>query len=342
MFWWLACVAAPKPGSPETGATETGDSGGADSDSLTGPVLWGCPEGMSPVPSDDPAWCIDTWERAEVDGGTVSAVGMVPLTGRTFEEAVAACEELVLDGGGEGYATAHLATQAEWEDAGDGVVGEGGTVWPWGDVYDASLCAIPTDEGEYPFDEIQLTGSMPGCVSSFGVFDQIGNAWEWVDSERDLDSADAASQFATAGITLAFDTDEAVSLVSGDPTPLTVDAAGVRPPTLTIAADGHLEIGAEQIEPPFDAFFARGYLRVEGVDAFLPVALQTTDPADEAAPWRVYRAAEYDGRRLPDKRGCAWYTGNSTGCTLSTSNYTHLPDFDGTIGFRCVAPPFAW
>ena len=31
---------------------------------------------------------------------------------------------------------------------------------------------------------VQPSGSMEGCVSEYGVYDQIGNAWEWVDLEQ--------------------------------------------------------------------------------------------------------------------------------------------------------------
>lgn len=56
----------------------------------------------------------------------MSAPGLVPRVSLTFEEAAAACAAWPpVDATGVVYGTRHLATAQEWEDAGDGQIGEG-------------------------------------------------------------------------------------------------------------------------------------------------------------------------------------------------------------------------
>ncbi len=53
----------------------------------------------------------------------------------------------------------------------------------------------------------------------------------------------------------------------------------------------------------------------------------------------LYVLWEADGATVPDKRGCAWYTGSEEGCRITSGSLDHLHDFLGTISFRCVADP---
>jgi formylglycine-generating enzyme required for sulfatase activity len=119
------------------GDTGRGDTGrgdtGAPGDSGEPPAEYGCPVGMAPVPSDSPSYCIDAYELSEAGASVASVAGALPITGITYDDAVAACEaRVVLDDAGGAYATPHLATASEWEDAGDGVLGAGGAAFPWG------------------------------------------------------------------------------------------------------------------------------------------------------------------------------------------------------------------
>lgn len=320
----------------ETGAHDTGAPGESS------PARFACPAGMAAIPTDSPAWCIDAYEVGLVDGALVSAPALDPLVGFSFEDAVAACAATAaLDAAGEPYAMRRLATSEEWTDAGDGVIGDGGATYPWGDAWDDTRCVTPTADGALQFEALQRTGSMPTCVSAFGVYDLVGNAWEWADPGLRFDVDAALATFAAGGVAIAEADDAALVWGGGEVDTIRLNVAGVQPSTLTVTPEGRLEVAAAQIEPRLSEFFGRGNL--EGVDLPgppLPVLLASTDPEDPGASWRVHTAREYDGRTLPDKRGCAWYTGNAGACALGAPSYAHMPDFAGTIGFRCVAPPY--
>jgi formylglycine-generating enzyme required for sulfatase activity len=94
-----------------------------------------------------------------------------PVIGLSWYECVAFCKWLSANIG----QLVRLPTEAEWE---RGARGEGGSVYPWGDDPDATrlngrgprhrqVCAT-TPVGIYP------TG-----VSPHGLYDCVGNAWEW-------------------------------------------------------------------------------------------------------------------------------------------------------------------
>ncbi len=329
-LWACTPSAASKP--PGSDSVPDSESSAVASDA--------CPAGMTGIPGEDPVFCIDTYEASLVDGLPVSVAGVLPEVGVTFDEAVDLCAASpAVNAEGVTYGARRLVTAAEWEDAGDGVLGAGGTVWPWGDDV-RDVCATVGADLQPRVDSLQLTGAFPDCVSVSGVYDQIGNAWEWMDSGLVIDVDAALDALAAAGIVLSTDTSGLLHLDGGDSTVLELDIAGLSDRTVHIAADGTLQIEASQIDVDVNEFFAKGWLMVDrSVETMLPVALEA-DPTDGTAPWSVRRADEYEGATIPDKRGCAWYAGDPSYCSLGAASYAHLPDFDGTIGFRCVAEPY--
>ncbi|MDH4146201.1 MAG: Hsp70 family protein, partial [Acidimicrobiia bacterium] len=101
-----------------------------------------------------------SWSRA---GQPPAGEEAHPVRGVNFEWASAYCASL----------SKRLPTEIEWE-----VAARGGqqVAYPWGD--DLRAVELPPN-GTYP------AGSIPGNKSAFGVFDTVGNVWEWVGDTYD-------------------------------------------------------------------------------------------------------------------------------------------------------------
>lgn len=87
-----------------------------------------------------------------------------PVVGVTWDQAQAYC----------GWKQKRLATEAEWEAAGRGP-GADPQMYPWGDdpTADGQALTLP-NEGTY------AVGTLSFNKSPLGVFDMVGNIWEWV------------------------------------------------------------------------------------------------------------------------------------------------------------------
>jgi len=87
-----------------------------------------------------------------------------PVRGVTWDQAAAYCS----------WANKRLPIEAEWEAAGRGA-GVSPSLYPWGND--------PSDGGKtftLPDQDTYEVGTVPFNVSSSGVFDMVGNVWEWV------------------------------------------------------------------------------------------------------------------------------------------------------------------
>ncbi|MDP2317014.1 MAG: SUMF1/EgtB/PvdO family nonheme iron enzyme [Pseudomonadota bacterium] len=110
----------------------------------------------------------DTWPESATTAIAAPIEGVIPSVPLSWYQASAACSN----------AGKHLCTVTEWQEA------CGKTTLPWGEEPPAvEVCAIPAEDQTTEWTELQPTGSLPDCRSPEGVYDQIGNAWEWADAE---------------------------------------------------------------------------------------------------------------------------------------------------------------
>jgi len=133
----------------------------------------GCQSGMIEVSMSDKTICIDQYENSfsedcpigsplspldtqknvnEIECNSISKADLAPATNVTFHQAQNFCARR------EG----RLPTSYEWYDAALGTP-------------DTNACNLKGS--------LKTTGNSEECQSARGVFDMVGNAWEWVDSE---------------------------------------------------------------------------------------------------------------------------------------------------------------
>jgi hypothetical protein len=182
-------------------------------------------------------------------------------------------------------------------------------------------------------------------VSTWGVYDLLGNLWEWADSEMRVDFDGAFDAFATAGQELAVDAEGVLRVPPGEPARVELRMIGLNTRVPRAADDGSLRIRAEDVQvPDRTQWWASGYLMVAGADervatSYLPVTFVPVTPGDyDGEFWLTLRVPD-DGTIIPDKRGCAYYTCPGRNANNRVSSIEHNHDFHGTIGFRCASDP---
>lgn len=317
----------------DTADTDTADGDSADTDTGDSTPA-ACPVGMSPVPSESSEYCISTYEVTVTEGVATSEPGVMSTTGLTYFEALEICAATpAMSETGEKLGYQRLATLQEWEDAGDGVIGEGGTRFPWGDEFDATKCATQDENGDQVLASAVPNGTYPDCVSVFGVYDQIGNEWEWSDPGILVDEVGFLEARAAEGVVLRVE-GSAIYLDSGDPALLKV-AAVATGGSVSVTSDGKLCAPADGIQESTVERY--GYLEpawlqleVTGQD-FYPIYV---DVSESSECYALRAEQDRDGWPVPAKGGGAYYSGWAT--DLHSSTYVHTADFEGSITFRCA------
>lgn len=166
-----ACAGPHDTDAPDSGGETTQDTGWAGRCAPGGVAIdTFCIDVWETTVTGDagPAEQADTWPDTPTTAVAEPIEGVVPTVLLSWYQASAACAN----------AGKHLCTALEWQTA------CGATILPWGEEPPAEeVCAIPAPDQTTEWTELQPAGSLPDCRSPEGVYDQIGNAWEWVDPE---------------------------------------------------------------------------------------------------------------------------------------------------------------
>lgn len=301
-----------------------------------------CGQHLVPIPEKDPVFCMMPFE-AMVSGVGVhlsSKKGNLPEKNISLTDAMEHCEKMpVLDSKGNEHGKMRLASLKNWRDAGDGVLGEGGSTYPWGEV-DDGRCILDHPKRPMRWKEHQPSGSAEGCKSIFGVYDQIGNLWEWVDLELTVTLKDWLSRMKENGFTVSVDseTDE-IHFLKDELRFIAVNSICIQQQKLFLK-DGMLYSKLERPMSPHCEFGGQGYLLPKNLKNpqkgdVLPIRAQTTE---NPLVIKILYASRREGEVLGAKVGGSFYSG--AGNNLDTIWIGHIPSFNGSIGFRCEADPF--
>ena len=277
-----------------------------------------CPNGLVPVSKDAPEFCVQPFEaKIAEDGTTVAKKGQTPDIHVSLEEAKAACSRSGLS----------LINHNEWLQAG------GGKRYPWGETHE-ERCVLDTPKTHGVWKSVQPSGSMERCVSEHGVYDQLGNAWEWVDLEQTASRTDWIQYLETEGHSPEV-TQSLIQVKEGVLAKLHFNAVCVDMKRLTLdqellTVDLHTPISKDCLTA------GQGYLWYQSNDVRPG---ETTPEPGSLLPvklWgnRIVWDKSRDGEFVGAKVGGSFYSGGES--TLQSFWVGHIPSFDGSIGFRCV------
>ena len=282
-----------------------------------------CPEGFASVPQENPGFCVQPFEASITEeGAALSVQGNIPDVNVSFVAAQEACQKTVLGGD-----SLRVINHREWKLAG------GGGTYPWGESHE-ERCVLDSPKMHGTWKDVQPSGSMEGCVSEHGVYDQIGNAWEWVDLEQTASREQWLKYLEAKGHSVEV-SQTLIQVNEGLLAKLQYNAVCVDMKRVMLDQD----LLAVELRKPIskDCLMAgQGYLWYQTNEirqgekppepgSLLPVKLWGT---------RIVWDKARDGEAVGAKVGGSFYSGGES--TLNSFWVGHIPSFDGSIGFRCV------
>ena len=300
-----------------------------------------CGFGLVPIPLKQPIFCIMPFEAQLIDRDppySISQQGALPSTNVSFLKAIEACENTdVFDSSGEVHGKMRIATLQHWKDAGDGVIGDGGSAFPWGEQYDGRC--IMDEEHRPPQYQTHLpSGSAPTCKSDAGVYDQIGNLWEWVDTGQVASKSLFLNKVnqRLSGSSIVGETIHVPRRLLSSLRLQTICASL----TELDLMNGRLVVRLQERISTHCEHGGKGYLAYNlshspQAGDLLPVHLE---PTSDPLQMNVNYDAAREGERIGAKAGGSFYSG--AGNDLQAIWIGHIPTFNGSIGFRCEADPF--
>lgn len=293
-----------------------------------------CEDGLVPIPNKDPVFCVHPYEASITpDGQSISIEGVVPESNVSLYDAIAACESTIVNG----YKM-RLIRYEEWLLAGD-VDPSNGELFPWKEK-DDSRCVITTPDTTTTWSEVQPTGTMPRCQSQWGVYDQIGNVWEWVDLQQTANRNSWIQYVSQAGFSPSI-TEDSISISDRLLPRVRLQSICIQQGRLILGENGLQLHNPEQI-PNGCVEDLQGYLWVNLSEQ--PTSQSILPTSGSLLPIKVHDGKvlwdkERDNEPVGAKVGGAYYSGGES--TIPAFWIGHIADFDGTIGFRCSVDPIA-
>lgn len=290
-----------------------------------------CADGLIPVPKGAPEFCVQPFEAKIIEDGTaLSKKGQTPDVSVSLFTARIACENTKVNG-----KPMRVINYDQWVKAG------GQYKYPWGDTFE-DVCVLESRKAFGKWKSVQPSGSMEGCVSEHGVYDQLGNAWEWADLGQTATRDEWVAYLKEQGIEV--DVNQSwIEIPSNVTHKLKFQAFCVMMEGLAVDEEGKLIANLREPISPNCLTRSKGYLW------FDPQASKSGEGEPDRAPepgsvlsvelWanRVVWDKVRDAEPLGAKVGGAYYSGGDT--ILRSLWLGHLPSFDGSIGFRCVSDP---
>ncbi len=282
-----------------------------------------CPNGLLPIPTESPEFCMQPFEATLSDDQTaISQSGQIPSIHVSLIEAMQACERTHVDG-----APLKLVTYREWVQAG------GPHTYPWGPSYQ-NQCVLDTPSTHGKWSGVEKTGSMSDCVGEYGVYDQIGNAWEWVDLEQQAQRDQWIGYLKQQGHTATVSQTK-IEVPQEVLNQLKLQTVCVFLENIALEQE-LLVVNLKQPIAEDCLTGGKGYLWFQKGEGDLGESVPEPGSLLPVELWgdRIIWDKERDGEPVGAKVGGSFYSGGES--TTRSLWIGHIPSFDGSIGFRCV------